>query len=183
MPELDPVSPPPPGARPGWLYRFRGVVVPEPGVSFGLNALSAPGTGLAVAAIGLIGSLVDAPLLIAPLGATSLLLFAVPESVMSQPRNVLLGQLIAVALGIGLGHLLGPGWGAAALATLLAVFLMQLVRALHAPAGATAIVAALEPHDWVFIGMPVMAGAAVVIAIALVFNNLIPGRRYPLRWL
>lgn len=140
------------------------------------------GAGLAVAALGQIGNLADAPLLIAPLGASSLLVFAAPESVMAQPRNVLLGNLIAVILGIGLGHLLGPGWGAAALATALAVLLMQAVRALHAPAGATAVFVALAPHDWRYIGLPVMAGAATVVALALVFNNLVPGRRYPQRW-
>lgn len=182
MGEDDPASVPPPHVTRGWLYRFRGVVVPEPAASLGVMLWSALGTGLAVAAVGLIGSLTKAPLLIAPLGATSLLLFAVPESVMSQPRNVVLGHLIAVALGIALGHLIAPGWGAAALAVTLSVFFMQVVRALHAPAGATAIVSALEPHDWAFVAMPVLAGAGAVTVVALIFNNLAPGRRYPVRW-
>ncbi len=173
---------PAPHAGRGWLYRFRGVVVADPAPSAGSIFIGTVGAGLAVAVIGLIGSLAGELLLIAPLGATSLLLFAVPESVMSQPRNVIVGHLIASALGIGLAHLIGPGWGAAALATGLAVGLMQLVRALHAPAGATAVFSALQAHDWTYIGLPVLAGAAVVLAAALIVNNLVPGRRYPVRW-
>lgn len=177
-----PTPEPPPHVSRGWLYRFRGVVVAEPGASLRAVVVGAVGSGLAIAAIGLIGALTDAPFLVAPLGATSLLLFAVPESVMSQPRNVMIGHLIAVVLGVALGHLVAPGWEMAALSATLAVLLMQLVRSLHAPAGATAVLSALEPHDWSYVGLPVLAGAAVVTLIALIFNNLIPGRRYPVRW-
>ncbi len=173
---------PPPHLMRAWLYRFRGVAVPEPAASPLSIVVGALGAGLAVAVLGLIGSLVEAPFLIAPLGATSLLLFALPESVMSQPRSVVVGHLIAVLLGIGLGHLIGPGWVAAALATGLAILLMQLVRSLHAPAGATAVFSALEPHDWSYVGLPVMAGAVATIALAIVVNSLVPGRRYPVRW-
>jgi CBS-domain-containing membrane protein len=144
---------------------------------------SALGTGVALAAVGFIGELAAAPLLIAPLGATALLIFAVPGSEMSQPRNVLLGHLVAVVFGLAASRLIGAGWPAAALATTATVLVTQSIRALHAPAGATAMLAAIEVHDWRFIGLPVMAGAATIVIVALAFNSLVPGRRYPLRWL
>lgn len=183
MSDLDQESGPPPGAWRGWLYRFRGVTVREPRAPFVTILINACGAGLAILAVGVIGLVADEPLLVAPLGATCLLLFAVSDGVMSQPRNVLLGHLIAVFLGVAFAHLLGPGWMAATVAVALAVFFMLLAHAIHAPAGSTAIIAAIEPHDWLYIGMPVMASVALVLSVALAFNNLVPGRRYPVRWL
>lgn len=165
-----------------WLYRFRSVAVPEPRAKIGASLLGAVGAGLAVVVIGLIADSSGAPLLIAPLGATALLLFAVPDSVMSQPRSVLLGHLIAAVAALAFSHLVGPGWIAAAPAITIAILAMLALRALHAPAGATAVLTALEPHDWWFIGLPVMAGAAAMLALALVFHALVPGRHYPARW-
>jgi CBS-domain-containing membrane protein len=158
--------------------------VRAPRAPFGTVLINACGAGLAILAAGVIGLAADEPLLIAPLGATSVLLFAVSDGVMSQPRNVLLGHLIAVVLGVALAHLLGSGWTAATVAVAPAVFLMLLAHAIHAPAGSTAVIAAIEPHDWLYnIGVPVLASVALVFLVALVFNNLVPGRRYPLRWL
>lgn len=182
MSDRDRTSEPTPGIWRGWYYRFRGVTVREPRVPFGVIVINALGAGLAILAVGVIGVVAEEPLLIAPLGATCLLLFAVSDGVMSQPRNVVVGHLIAASLGVGLGHLLGPGWMAATVALAAAVFLMLLVYAIHAPAGSTAIVAAVQPHDWLFIGVPVLAGVGAVLLVALVFNNLVPGRRYPVRW-
>ncbi len=172
----------PPRALYGRLEQMRRAIAPESSLPLGGLLASTFGAGLAVGVLGLIGSLADAPLLIAPLGASALLVFTVPENPMAQPRNVLLGNLIAVTLGVALSHALGSGWGAAALATALAVLLMQVQRALHAPAGATAVLASFQPHDWSYIGLPVMSGAAAVVIVALVFNNAIPGRRYPRHW-
>lgn len=165
-----------------WLRRFKSIAVPEPKAKLGVSLYGAFGAGLAVLIVGVIGDLSHAPLLIAPLGATALLLFAVPDSIMSQPRNVMLGHLIAVILGIGFARLIGPGWPAAAPAVFVSIALMVGLRSLHAPAGATAVLSALEPHDWSFIGLPVMAGAAAMLLLALFLHALVPGRRYPVRW-
>lgn len=165
-----------------WLYRFHSVAVPEPRAKLGLSLYGAFGAALAVLVVGAIGSLSDAPLLIAPLGATALLLFAVPDSLMSQPRSVLVGHLVAVVAGIILARLIGPGWLAAAPAVFVSITLMIGLQSLHAPAGATAVLTALEPHEWSFIGLPVMAGAAAMLVLALILHAFVPGRRYPARW-
>jgi len=165
-----------------FLYRFRSVTVPEPRTGFAVGLLASFGAALAVMVVGLVSELSGAPLVMAPLGATALLLFAVPDGVMSQPRSVLVGHLFAVVAGIGFGHLLAPGWQAAAPAVFVAIAAMQATRALHAPAGATALLAAFDHHDWSFIGMPVMAGAGAMLVIAFLFHAMVPGRRYPVRW-
>ena len=165
-----------------WIYRFRSVAVPEPRAKLGLSLFGAFGAALAVLIVGAISDLSQAPLLIAPLGATALLLFAVPDSLMSQPRNVLVGHLVSVAVGIAFARLIGPGWLAAAPAVFASITLMLALQSLHAPAGATAVLSALEPHEWSFIGLPVMAGAAAMLVLALILHALVPGRRYPARW-
>ena len=165
-----------------WLYRFRSVAVPEPRAKLGISLYGAFGAALAVLLVGAISDLSHAPLLIAPLGATALLLFAVPDSLMSQPRNVLVGHLIAVVTSIAFSRLIGPGWLAAAPAVFVSITLMVGLQSLHAPAGATAVLTALERHEWSFIGLPVMAGAAAMLVLALILHAFVPGRRYPARW-
>lgn len=63
-----------------------------------------------------------------------------------------------------------------------AILLMLATRTLHPPGGATAFVAVAQGQGYAFVLTPVFAGAALLVLIALIFNNCVPGRRYPLYW-
>src|ERR1700760_227609 len=64
---------------------------------------------VAIGAISLLGHLTSSPLLIAPFGASSVLLFGAPDSAFAQPRNLVLGHLLSAAVGLTVCWFAGPG--------------------------------------------------------------------------
>ena len=153
--------------------------------------LSLVGGFLGIAAIGVIDQIVlddtDLALVIGAFGATAVLVFGAPGSPLAQPWNVLVGHLISAAIGVAAYQVFGAGWLAAALAVSLAIFAMQMTRSLHPPGGASALIAVAGSqtvHDLGFLYplFPVAAGAMVLIAVALVVNNIGPDRRWPIFW-
>jgi CBS-domain-containing membrane protein len=125
-------------------------------------------------------------LVLASMGASAFLLFAVPHSLMAQPWPLVGGHLVSAALGILCARWLpGPELAAAA-AVALTIFAMHWLRCLHPPSAATAMIAVLggpqvQAIGWKFCYEVVALNVAVMLLLALVINNVIPGRRYPLR--
>ena len=123
--------------------------------------------------------------LIAPFGATSVLLFAVPNSPLAQPWSAIIGNSVAALAGIAVCLLIDDPVLAVALAVGLAIAVMILVRAVHPPGGAVAMVAALSPDiarelGFRFALTPVAAITAALVVIAMVYARA-TGRKYPLR--
>jgi CBS-domain-containing membrane protein len=123
------------------------------------------------------------PLLLAPFGATCVLIFALPDSPLAQPRAVIGGHLLSSLVGLVALHVFGGGLLAPALAVGAAIALMQLTRTVHAPAGGDPLVVLLGGAPWSFLLAPVLAGSLLLVGCALLANNLTPGRRYPRCWL
>lgn len=144
-------------------------------------AIAASGLGatLAMMAIAGISAVAEAPLLIPPFGASCVLAFALPESPLAQPRNLIGGHVLSALVGLAVFHAVGAEPWAVALAVGLAIMGMQLTGTLHPPAGATPIVAMMTAAPWSFALWPVAAGALVLVAVATAFNAFMPGRRYP----
>lgn len=136
--------------------------------------------GLAIAAtvVALTGAQVW---LIAPFGATSVLLYAVPNSPLAQPWSAFFGNVLSALAGLAVVHLVPPGLWIAPMAVAAGIAVMLLARALHPPGGAVALLVAVTPHpDWHFVLTPVASGTAGLILAALVWNRLV-GRVYPFR--
>ena len=70
-------------------------------------------------------------LIVAPLGASCVLLFGYPRSPLAQPRNVVLGNTLGASIGIALVSLLGQGPLVLALAVAFTILLGQQLRCLH----------------------------------------------------
>ena len=122
--------------------------------------------------------------MIAPFGASSVLLFGAPDSACAQPRNLVFGHLLSTAVGLAVYWLAGPGVWQMALSVGLAIGLVQLARCVHPPAGADPLVIMLSGNASMgFFFVPVLSGVCVLLVIALLFNNLVRGRRWPERWL
>ncbi|MDN3556588.1 HPP family protein [Halomonas maura] len=126
-------------------------------------------------------------LIVGSFGATSVLIYAAPESPFAQPRNVLVGSLLSALLGVACFQLLGATPLAAALAVSLSVLAMQLTHTVHPPGAAAALVAVIGGPDihalgWWFPLMPVGLGCTVMVLVAILVNNLARHRRYPLQW-
>ena len=149
---------------------------------------SAAGALLGILATALVGRAAlgpeaGLPSLIAPMGASAVLLFAVPASPLAQPWSILGGNLIASLVGVTAGRLVADPALAAALAVGCAIALMALARCLHPPSGAVALTAVLGGsaiHDlgYGFVLWPVGGNSLLLLAAALLFNNL-TGRTYP----
>jgi len=164
--------------------KFRGTVaVPPPRPQLWHTVISWLGAFIAIAALGWLSEAAKAPLMLASFGASCVLLFGYPDSHFSQPRNTVGGHVIAAALGLAAVTLLGQGWLAMAAAVATAIAAMKLTRTVHPPAGSTAIIAVHLHPEWSFLLLPTLAGAAALVVMAAVFNNVIEHRRYPLYWL
>jgi CBS-domain-containing membrane protein len=138
---------------------------------------------LAIGAISLLGHVTSSPLVIAPFGASSVLLFGAPDSAFAQPRNLVFGHLLSTAVGLAVDWLAGPGIWQMALSVGLAIALMQLARCVHPPAGADPLVIMLSGNASIgFFFVPVLSGVCALLVMALLFNNLVRGRRWPGRW-
>jgi len=140
-------------------------------------ALGFAGGTLAIGVLGIIAKLSGLPLLIAPFGASSVLLFAAPDSPFAQPRNLVFGHLIASAIGLAVFWIVGAGVWQSALAVGAAIAAMQLTRTVHPPAGADPLVIMLVggmPAG--FLVVPILMGVLVLQLVALFFNNVIRKR-------
>lgn len=119
--------------------------------------------------------------LIAPMGATAVLVFAVPGSPMAQPWAVVAGNTLSALVGVACVHLFRRPELAAAAAVGSAIGLMMLLRCLHPPGGASALLMALGgTTDPAFVLDPVLLNAVLMTLAGLVFNPL-TGRAYPHR--
>jgi len=122
------------------------------------------------------------PWLVAPLGASAVLVFAVPASPMAQPWAVVGGNTLSALVGIAGVHgvyLLGSPELAAGLAVATAVALMLVLRCLHPPGGATALmIVLLGIADPAFAFYPVMLNSALLVVAGIAYNNA-TRRPYP----
>jgi CBS-domain-containing membrane protein len=119
-------------------------------------------------------------LLIAPFGASCVLVFAIPQSPLAQPRNVIGGHLISTAAGLSVFGLLGQTPLALALGVGLAIAAMLLTGTVHPPAGADPIVVILASASWPFLFMPVLVGTICIVLLAAGFHRWVTGKTYPL---
>ena len=122
------------------------------------------------------------PWLMAPLGASAVLVFALPAGPMSQPWAVVGGNTLSALVGIagvhGV-HLLGFPEVAAALAVGTAITLMLMLRCLHPPGGATALMMVLGGiGDPMFAVYPVLVNSVFLVLAGILYNNA-TGRPYP----
>lgn len=123
--------------------------------------------------------------LVAPFGASSVLLFAVPNSPLAQPWSALVGNTVAALVGVTVCHVLADPLLRIALGVGLAIVASMLCRAVHPPAGAVAMTAAMSPEAVAELGYwfalaPIAVGTAALVALAAIYARL-TGRRYPFR--
>ncbi|WP_347331533.1 HPP family protein [Marinimicrobium locisalis] len=121
--------------------------------------------------------------LMAPFGATMVILFGLPASPLAQPRNVIAGHVITAAVGLIVAHFLGVHEWTLGVAVGLSVTAMMLTQTLHPPAGANPLLIMLTGEDWHFLLTPVASGAILIVGFGYLYHRGISGQRYPERWL
>ncbi|UGA57310.1 HPP family protein [Vibrio sp. VB16] len=117
--------------------------------------------------------------LMAPFGATTVLVFGLPASPLAQPKNVIFGHLITSVIGLVFVHYVGAEYWALALATGMGVFAMLATKTTHPPAGANPILIMLVHPNWSFLINPVLLGAVVIVLVGLVYQKFIQGLMKP----
>ncbi|MCC5900369.1 MAG: HPP family protein [Halomonas sp.] len=120
--------------------------------------------------------------LMAPFGATMVILFGLPASPLAQPRNIVAGHLITAALGLAVAHLLGVHEWTLGLAVGLSIAAMMLTNTTHPPAGANPLLIMLAGENWHFIITPVASGAIMIVGFGYVYHRFISGQQYPKQW-
>ena len=142
------------------------------------------GALLAITLLGLLSAWSHYPLIAAPLGAYTVLLFGHPESPLAQPRNLVAGNTLAALISVGCVLLFGTAPWVMGLAVGLTIAYGQLLRCLHPPAGAVALLGVLLAARPSFVLMPVLTGSLLLLLLAVAFSHLIPATHpYPHHWL
>ncbi|MCB1506428.1 MAG: HPP family protein [Hyphomicrobiaceae bacterium] len=127
---------------------------------------------------------VGAAIMVASMGASAVLLFAVPHGALSQPWAVVIGHVASAVIGVACGKVVGNTMLAAALAVGLAIAAMHYLRAIHPPGGATALTAVIggpQVHalGFAFVITPVLLNALTILVVAVLVNAFFHWRRYP----
>jgi CBS domain-containing membrane protein len=146
------------------------------------------GATVGIILAGLIGALVHGdgealPWIVAPMGASAVLLFAVPASPMAQPWPIIGGNALSALVGFAVGEALGHGAIACGIGVGLAIGVMSVTRSLHPPGGAAALTGVLgsalvSDAGWWFPLAPVALDAVVLVAIGWAFHRF-SGHPYP----
>ena len=116
-------------------------------------------------------------LLVPPMGASAVLVFAVPASPLAQPWPVIGGNVVSALTGVVCAQLVPDPMIAAPLAGGVSIAMMFLLRCLHPPGGAAAMTAVLggpAVHEMglTFALAPVGLNSVVLVLAALLYNRV-----------
>jgi CBS domain-containing membrane protein len=147
------------------------------------------GAAIGIALTGVVGWLTlgasAGPWLVAPVGASAVLLFAVPASPLAQPWSIVGGNVVSALVGVAIAQIVPLPVIAAGLAVGLAILAMSLLRCLHPPGGAAALTAviggkAVAGLGFAFPFLPVGLNSVLLVLVGLAFHRF-SGHSYPHR--
>ncbi len=123
-------------------------------------------------------------------GASAILLYDAYQSPLAQPRNVLGAYLVCSFTGVSVRIICGyiglERWTTCAFSIAISVVFMNLTKTVHPPGGACALLAVIGGKGIWDLGFgfiaTTMGGAFIMLMVALIGNNLLPTRQYPLYW-
>jgi len=166
-----------------FLMKLRGDGIDLPPKPSNKNVVLAwLGGALAIAAVATLANALSAVLVLGSFGASCVLIFGYPDVPFSQPRNVVIGHVMSTTIGLLFLNAFGPAWWSLAMAAGTAIALMMLTRTVHPPAGSNPVIVFLAHPGWSFVLFPTLAGALVLVIVALVYNNATRPGRYPKYW-
>jgi CBS domain-containing membrane protein len=123
------------------------------------------------------------PIIVAPLGASAVLAFAVPSSPLAQPWPIVGGNVISTLIGIAAFNAIPNQSLAAGIAVGAAILAMSFLRCLHPPGGAAALTAVIGSNDihaagYAFAFAPVGINSVALVTLAIFFHRA-TARSYP----
>jgi CBS-domain-containing membrane protein len=179
--------------RSNYFLKMKGSTQSLPRVNISEILWSWVGAFLGIAAVAFLNQRYctgkDLVLIIGSFGASAVLIYGAIKSPLAQPRNLLGGHILSALVGISAYKLFPTNiWLASALAVATAIALMQATKTLHPPGGATALIAVIggpKIHHlgYLYALLPAGTGAAIMLVVALLVNNIPKTRSYPEFWL
>ncbi|GEM49325.1 HPP family protein [Deinococcus cellulosilyticus] len=143
------------------------------------SLLAFAGAFLGILSLSLITNLTHFTVLFAPLAASAVILFALHESPLAQPRAIIGGHLLAALVGFGVLHLLGDTPVSQGTAVGLSIALMMLTRTLHPPAGATSLVIVQAAPHMGFLLSSLLPGTALLVMVGMIYHRFGARQHYP----
>ena len=176
-----------------YFNKMKGTTKSPPVVRLSEIIWSWIGAFLGIAAVALINGYLlekqDLLMIIGSFGASAVLIYGAIKSPLAQPRNLLGGHVLSALIGVTAYKMFYPHlWLAASVAVATAIAVMHATKTLHPPGGATALIAVIGSQKihslgYLYAIIPAGLGAAVMLFVALLVNNIPKNRRYPEFWL
>lgn len=176
---------PSPSQSPSRLAALLGI---QQSVSLRELLVSTVTAGIAMAAVYLISHAVlgetDAPLMVASMGSSAILVFAVPHGAFSQPWAVVAGHGVSALVGVLCAMFIPSLELACAVAVGASIALSLVLRCLHPSGGGTTLIpvlggAGVQSLGLSFVVVPVLLNAAILVILGYLLNGMFPWRRYP----
>jgi CBS-domain-containing membrane protein len=176
-----------------YFSKMKGTTKSPPAVRLSEIIWSWIGSFLGIAAVAAVNTTIvdktDLVMIIGSFGASAVLIYGAIRSPLAQPRNLIGGHMISAAIGVTAFKLLpAPLWLTSAIAVATSIAIMHATKTLHPPGGATALIAVIgsqKIHNlgYLYVLIPAGVGPLIMLAVALLVNNLPENRRYPEFWL
>ncbi len=132
--------------------------------------LGAMGATIGIILLQVLSESSNIDLLVAPFGATFVLVFALPESPLVKPKNIIGGYLVATFTGLVFYQFLGNNPYSLGLAFGISFVLMQLTKTLHPPAGSIPLLIMFSKPDWSYIITPILVGVILILVYEKFYN-------------
>lgn len=175
-----------------YFAKMKGVTKSPPRVSIAEIFWSWIGGFLGISLVGIVHYKFFAPsdlvMLIGSFGASAVLMYGAIKSPLAQPRNVIGGHMISAFIGVATLKLIpSPLWLSSGIAVATAIAAMHATKTLHPPGGATALIAVtggetIKALGFFYVFLPAGLGAAALLLVALIVNNISKSRKYPEFW-
>lgn len=135
------------------------------------SALAGIGAFIGLAFIGMIAEKADTMMIIAPFGATAVLLFSAPNSPFSRPLNVFGGYLISTIIGLLILKYSNGGWLMIGIGFGITIAMMQLLKVIHPPAGANFLIVT-QGHLAMYLIEPLFVGLVILVVVGIVMEKI-----------
>ena len=119
--------------------------------------------------------------LMASMGASAVLIFAVPGTQMAKPWAFCCGHFLSAFVGVSCNLLIGDLVIACALSVSISIFLMSYLRCMHPPGGAAAMIPIVSGESvtamgYSFLLVPVGVNVLVMLLFSLIYFRLLAQR-------
>ena len=135
------------------------------------SVIAGVGALIGLSFIGVIAQSANTMMLIAPFGATAVLLFSAPNSPFSNPMNIFGGYFISTVIGAVVLTYTSAQWLPIAIGLGLVIMLMHGFKVIHPPAGANFLIVT-QGHLTLSILEPLIIGLITLVIVAMSVQRL-----------